>query len=129
MMPRLFRSKQFDRIEHRLAVVQTLLETVTRKVCAMAREQDDLNASVAALTTAVTAAVDEIKTETQNILDALRAQTPSGVDPDAVEAAANTINALAAKLNDAVSSAQSALTPPASTEPPQPSTDQPTSGA
>jgi hypothetical protein len=81
----------------------------------MARE-DDLNAAVAALTTAVSAAVDEIKTETQNILDALKAQTPTGVDPDAVEAAANTINALAAKLNDAVSSAQPALTPaPAST--------------
>jgi hypothetical protein len=64
----------------------------------MTREQDDLNAAVAALTTAVSAAVDEIKTETQNILDALKAQTPSGVDPDAVEAAANTINALAAKL-------------------------------
>src|SRR6185295_7699733 len=100
-----------DRIEHRLGVVQTLLETVTRKVCKMAREQDDLNAAVAALTTAVTSAVDEIKTETQNILDALQAQTPTGVDPDAVESAANTINALAAKLNDAVSSAQSTLTP------------------
>ena len=47
----------------------------------------------------------------------------------AVEAAANTINALAAKLNDSVSSAQSVLAPPASTEPPQPSTDQPTSRA
>ena len=111
MIERLFRRKQLDRIEHRLDVVQTLVETVTRKVCEMAREQDDLNAAVAALTTAVSAAVDEIKTETQNILDALKTQTPSGVDPDAVEAAANTINALAAKLNDAVSSAQPALTP------------------
>ena len=116
MIERLFRGKQLARIEHRLDVIQTLLETVIRKVCKMAREQDDLNAAVAALTTAVSAAVDEIKTETQNILDALKAQTPSGVDPDAVEAAANTINALAAKLNDAVSSAQPALTPaPAST--------------
>ena len=65
MMARLFRSKQLDRIEHRLAVLQTLIETVTRKVCEMAREQDDLNAAVSALTTAVTGAVDEIKTETQ----------------------------------------------------------------
>ena len=111
MIERFLRGKQLDRIEHRLGVVQTLVETVTRKVCKMAREQDDLNAAVAALTTAVTSAVDEIKTETQNILDALKAQTPSGVDPDAVEAAANTVNALAAKLNDAVSSAQPALTP------------------
>jgi hypothetical protein len=38
----------------------------------MAREQNDLNAAVAALTIAVSAAVDEIKTETQNILDALQ---------------------------------------------------------
>ena len=45
-----------------------------------------LNATVAALTTAVSAAVDEIKTKTQNILDALKAQTPTG-DLDAVEAA------------------------------------------
>jgi hypothetical protein len=59
----------------------------------MARQQDDLNAAVAALTTAVTRAVDEIKTETQNILDAPKAQTPTNVDPDAVESAANTINA------------------------------------
>jgi hypothetical protein len=116
MIERLFRRKQLDRIEHRLDVVQTLVETATRKVCKMAREQDILNAPVATLTTTVSAAVDEIKNETQNILDALKAQTPSGVDPDAVEAAANTINALAAKLNDAVSSAQPALTPaPAST--------------
>jgi hypothetical protein len=77
----------------------------------MAREQDDLTAAVSALTDAVTGAVDEIKTETQNILDALKAQTPSGIDPDAVESAANTINTLAAKLNDAVSSAQTALAP------------------
>src|SRR5262249_33553462 len=111
MIERFLRRKQLDRIEHRLGVVQTLVETGTRKVCKMAREQDDLNAAVAALTSAVTGAVDEIKTETQNILDALKAQTPTGVDPDAVESAANTINALAAKLNDAVSSAQSALVP------------------
>src|SRR5262245_35309409 len=129
MMARLFRRKQLDRIEQRLAVLQTLIETVTRKVCEMAREQDDLNAAVAALTAAVTAAVDEIKIETHNILDALRAQTPTGVDPNAVEAAANTINALATKLNDAVSSAQSALAPPASTEPAQPSAEQPTTAA
>jgi division protein CdvB (Snf7/Vps24/ESCRT-III family) len=116
MIERIFRGKQLARIEHRLGVVHTLLETVTRKICKMAREQDDLNAAVATLTTAVTGAVDEIKTETQNILDALKAQTPTGVDPDAVESAANTINALAAKLNDAVSSAQTALTPaPATT--------------
>ena len=111
MIERLLRRKHLDRIEHRLEVVQALVENVARKVSKMAREQDDLNAAVAALTTAVSAAVDEIKTETQNILDALKAQTPTGVDPDAVEAAANTINALAAKLNDAVSSAQPALTP------------------
>jgi hypothetical protein len=111
MIERFLRGKQLDRIEHRLGVVQTLVETVTRKVCKMAREQDDLNAAVGALTAAVTSAVDEIKTETQNILDALKAQTPTGVDPDAVESAANTINALAAKLNDAVSSAQSSLVP------------------
>jgi hypothetical protein len=49
-------------------------------------------------------------------LDALKAQTPSGIDPDAVESAADTINALAAKLNDAVSYAQAALAPtPATT--------------
>ena len=108
MIEQLFRRKQLDRVEHRLDVVQTL---VARKVCEMAREQDDLNAAVAALTTAVSAAVDEIKTETQNILGALKAQTPSAVDPDAVETAANTINTLAAKLKDAVSSARSALTP------------------
>jgi len=130
MIARVFRSRQLDRIEHRLGVVLTLTETVTRKVCRMAREQDDLNAAVAALTTAVSAAVDEMKTETQKILDALKAQTPIVVDPDAVEAAANSINALAAKLNDAVSSAQSALSPTAPAAPadgapaPQPSTDQ-----
>ena len=62
MIERFLRRKQLDRIEHRLGVVQTLVE-------------DDLNAAVAALTTAVTSAVDEIKTETQNILDA---RAPTG---------------------------------------------------
>ena len=94
----------------------------------MSHEQNDLNAAVVALTTAVSAAVDEMKTETQKILDALKAQTPIGVDPDAVEAAANSINALAAKLNDAVSSAQSTLAPTPSADgapAPKPPTDQP----
>ena len=39
MIERLFRTKQLDRIEHRLDVVQTLVENVARKVCEMAREQ------------------------------------------------------------------------------------------
>jgi hypothetical protein len=86
----------------------------------MAKEQNDLNAAVAALTAAVSAAVDEIKAETGKILEEVSVHEQVGIDPAAVEDAADNINSLAAKLSDAVSSARSALSPAR-----QPATDQP----
>ena len=113
--PRFFRRKKLApalparRLTRRLGVVLTLIETVTRKVCKVAKEQNDLNAAVAALTAAVSAAVDEIKVETGKILEEVSVHEQIGIDPTAVEDAAGNINSLAAKLSDAVSSARSAL--------------------
>ena len=77
----------------------------------MAKEQNDLNAAVAALTAAVSAAVDEIKAETGKILEEVSVHEQIGIDPAAVEDAADNINSLAARLSDAVSSTRSALSP------------------
>jgi division protein CdvB (Snf7/Vps24/ESCRT-III family) len=130
MIARFFRAEQLDRIERSLGAAIALLENLSRKVATMAHEQDDLAAAVAKLTTTVSTAVDEIKAETVKILDEVSVHEQVGIDPAAVEDAADNINSLAARLSDAVSSARSALSPappaPADSAPaPQPATDQP----
>ena len=130
MIARFFRAEQLDRIERSLGAALALLENLSRKVATMAHEQDDLAAAVAKLTTTVSTAVDEIKAETVKILEEVSVHEQVGIDPAAVEDAADNINSLAAKLSDAVSSARSALSPappaPADSAPaPQPATDQP----
>ena len=82
------------------------------------------------MTAAVSAAVDEIKVETGKILEEVSVHEQIGIDPAAVEDAADNINSLAAKLSDAVASARSALSPappaPSDSAPaPQPAIDQP----
>ncbi len=78
----------------------------------------DLNAAVAALTTEVSGAADQIKAETAKILDLIANPPASGVDPAAVEAAVGTITTLAGSLHDAVAAAQGALNPPAPVDTP-----------
>ncbi len=78
----------------------------------------DLNAAVAALTTEVSGAADQIKAETAKILDLIANPPSTGVDPAAVEAAVTSINSLAAGLHEAVSAAQGALNPPAPVDTP-----------
>lgn len=73
-------------------------------------ELDDLNAALAALTTAVADVSQEISDETAEILQLL--QAPKGVDPVAVEAAATNIQTLSASLEKSVADAKAALNPP-----------------
>ncbi len=77
----------------------------------MADEVAHLTDAVTAITTAVTEAGNQIKAETAKILELVA--NPTGVDPVSVEAAAQSISALASGLHDAVTAAQSALNPPA----------------
>ena len=81
MIARLFRSKQLDRIEHRLGAAIALFENLSRKVATMAHEQDHLAAAVAKLTTAVSTAVDEIKAEIAKILEEVSVHEQIGIDP------------------------------------------------
>ena len=73
-----------------------MLENLTRKEVILMKEVDDLNAAVAAITTAVQAAIADIQ--------ALATQITA--DPAAMEDAASKLNLLAQNL-------QSAITPPA----------------
>lgn len=85
------------------------LQLLIAKMDQVMAELDDLKSAVTALTSEVSAAADEIKAETDKILQLLASGT--GVDPAAVEAAANTVKGLADQLHSAVSDAQAALPP------------------
>jgi uracil phosphoribosyltransferase len=76
-------------------------------------ELDDLNAALAALTTAVADVSQEISDETAEILSLLAA--PKGIDPAAVEASAQNIQTLSASLEKSVADAKAALNPPTPT--------------
>ena len=108
---RFFRDEPLDRVERSLGAAIALLENLSRKVASMAHALDDVAAAVAKLTTAVSTAVDEIKAETAKILEEVSVHEQVGIDPAAVEDAADNINSLAARLSDAVASARSALPP------------------
>ena len=109
MIARVFRAEPLDRIECSLGAAIALLENLSRKVATMAHALDDVAAAVAKLTTAVSTAVDEIKAETAKIFEEVSVHEQVGIDPAAVEDAADNINSLAARLSDAVASARSAL--------------------
>ncbi len=97
------------------AALAARVSILEKEFAKMLKEQDDLAAAVAALTTAVSATATEISELVAKVVGAVQ---PTGVDPAAAEAAAVAIGALATKLNDSVSAANAAMAAPAPTPTP-----------
>ncbi len=77
----------------------------------MADEVSHLTDAVTAISASVTEATTQMQAETAKILDLIANPPSTGVDPVAVEAAAQSISGLASGLHDAVAAAQGALNP------------------
>ena len=75
----------------------------------MANELADLNAAFAAVSAAVTSATAEMTALANQVI--VLAKAPSGIDPAAVEAVAQSMNILAGNLSTAVAAAVAAVAP------------------
>ena len=81
----------------------------------------DLTAAVAAVTTAVSDATSELNNIAAKLVQALNNPGPGGIDPTAVESAAQSLSAQAAALESAITAANTTITPPAPVTTPAPS--------
>ena len=92
-----------------LFAIANAVSTLETEFTKMANELADLQTAVANIGTATT----NVEAAVQALIAKISSAPPAGVDPAAVEQAAQTLNNSFAALNQAVQSANAAVNPPA----------------